>query len=409
MLDFILKKFVPFGLARTLSLAGIPLMQFAVMLLCSKEEAGKFYLVSNAAFVASQIADLGISRAFPVFFAAEKETPANLAEIISLRLITAILLGSGFIFINGFGEISWSWQTTGLTAMLFVTGRIILLGNQGYRHAHQEFNLLLRGAFFHIFSSISFIIIALIFGRFGAETALVALTLGIWTELLLIDAPQARPIRFIGGNFRAAIKTVTPFATVGLSSALYGRIETFVAGKLLAPAALGIFGTLDSAFKICIWPSYVSAQTVFPAICEQVKQKNSKGLGEVARRHFKLGAMICILAMLTTFIIWYLRFSGNPEITMGALILWLSIWMTIPNAFMIPLFYSMGLEAVLARSMFFLALIRGFLAVVLAINFGFVGLCASHSVITLSAVLVLWTKIRLRLQNLSQADAAESK
>lgn len=405
MFDFILKKFVPFGLARTLSLAGVPLLQFAVLIFSSKVEAGRFYLISNAAFLASQVADIGISRAFPVLFGANLgDSNPRLPEIMLIRWVGGLLLGLAFIFFNRFGEITWDWSTTGLLAFLFCFGRIILLGNQGYRHARQEYSLLLKGAFYHLSAAITYLLLCGYMGKFDSNVAFAALTVGIWVELVVIDSPKAHPLNLTKLDFREAFKIVSPFATVGISTAIYGRAEAVVAGKLLAPATLGVFGTLDSAFKMCIWPSYVSAQSVFPAINHAIQNGNIKELQSVAKRHFKLGFSICLVAMIVTFIAWYLKFSHNWEITIASVILWLSIWLAIPNAFMIPLFYSFGLEARLAATMLKLAILRVFAAIVLAMSFGFIGLCATHAILTSLAVILLWWQIKGRLETFSKSN-----
>ncbi len=410
MFDFIIKKFVPFGLARTLSLAGIPLLQFAVMIFSSKEDAGKFYFISNAAFVASQLADIGMSRAFPVLFGtAAQKTHEQLPEIMIARSLLSIVLGLVFVLINSFGEISWTWSTTGLIAFFFCVGRVILLGNQGFRHARQEYTLLLRGACLHIAASLSFLAICSFYGRFNADIAFAALTLGIWVELIAINSPQAHPFAESQNCFKRMMGTAGPFMTVGIANAVYGRVETFVAGQLLAPGVLGIFGTLDSAFKICIWPSYVSAQTVFPAVNEAIKKQNSHELKLVAKRHFRLGAAICLVAMLASLVFWYLKFYGDTQITIAAMFLWFSIWMAVPNAFMIPLFYSLGLEALLAKAMLQLAALRTLVAIVLAIHFNFVGLCATHAIVTLCAVLLLYYHLRAILPDIFKTESAAAQ
>ncbi len=410
MFDFLLKKFVPFGLARTLSLAGIPLLQFAVMYFCSKEEAGKFYFISNAAFVGTQIADLGMSRAFPVLFGSgNHEDHPQLPAIMLIRWLLGLLTGSVFIFFNSFGEVCWHWQEIGLIALFFCLGRVILLGNQGYRHSRQEFTLLLRGAAVHILASTGYLALCAFFGHFSAEIAFIALTLGIWAELVTIDNNAAH--RFTGADLHPmpALKVAVPFATVGIAQAVYGRVETFVAGHFLSQSVLGIFGTLDSAFKMCIWPSYVSAQTVFPAINAAIKDHDRKELEKVARRHFKLAGAICILAMIAALGYWYVKLSGDATLTLAGAFLWLSIWMSIPTAFMIPLYYSMGLEKLLADSMLKLAIFRCLVALTLAYYFNFVGLCATHALVTLVAIALLWWRVKPHLQAFFNPDAVKSK
>lgn len=409
MFDFILKKFVPFGLARTLSLAGIPLLQFAVMYFCSKEEAGKFYFISNAAFVGTQIADLGMSRAFPVLFAsAGHDDHPQLPAIMLLRWVLGLLMGLVFIFFNHFGDLSWSWSETGLIALFFCLGRVILLGNQGYRHSRQEYTLLLRGAAVHILASTSYLGICAMLGHFSAETAFAALTLGIWAELVTIDNPGAHQFKNADLNFKRAFKVSMPFATVGIAQAVYGRVETFVAGHFLSQGTLGVFGTLDSAFKMCIWPSYVSAQTVFPAINAAIKSKDSNELKTVARRHFQLAGAICVIAMLAALGYWYVKLAGDREITIASLFLWVSIWMSIPTAFMIPLYYSLSLEKLLADSMLKLAIFRCLVAVGLAYYFSFIGLCATHALVTLAAIALLWWRVKPRLYLFLQENGAGS-
>ena len=407
MFDFILKKFVPFGLARTLSLAGIPLLQFAVMYFCSKEEAGRFYFISNAAFVFTQVADLGMSRAFPVLFGASDDADhPQLPAIMLTRWVFGLTFGTLFLLVNSFGNVTWHWSDIGLTATFFCLGRVILLGNQGYRHARQEYHLLLRGSVIHILAASSVLGISAWTGSFSANVAFSALTLGIWSELVAIDAPRAHRLIDATYDLKKTFAVSLPYATVGIAQAVYGRVETFVAGHFLDQGTLGIFGTLDSGFKMCIWPSYVSAQTVFPAINEAVRKQNRLELKHVAKRHFKLASTICIAAMAFAAAYWWLKLAGDPQITMAALFLWISIWMSIPTAFMIPLYYSLGLEKLLADSMLKLAIFRCLVAIAFASLFNFVGLCATHAVVTLVAIMLLWKRVKLHLHTFLNPDAS---
>jgi hypothetical protein len=60
---------------------------------------------------------------------------------------------------------------------------------------------------------------------------------------------------------------------------------------------------------------------------------------------------------------------------------------------MIPLFYSLGLEAKLNKIMIKLAVVRTILAIFLALKFKIAGLCANHLIITTLAIIMLYKEI----------------
>lgn len=403
MLDFLFRKFLPFGLARTLSLAGIPLLQFLIAGFCSREEAGRFYLLSSLAFIASQIADLGISRAMPVIYAESDDKAHSLiAEITMLRWAAGVAAGLLFLLINGYGDVIWQWQQSGIVMLLFCFGRVILLGNQGYCHARQQYGLLLRGSFVHMICAGSFLLIAAAMGKFGAESALAALTVGVWAELVALDNRAAHPVKTTGCRWSEAVKVVAPYASVGFFTAISNRVESVIAGKFLDQGALGLFGTLDSAFKLAIWPSYVSAQTLYPSVRDAVAREDGPGLRRLAARHYAASSIICMIAMIISLGYWYSGFSQNSELTVAAAFLWVSLWISVPFAWMIPLYYSRKLEEAFARITFYTTLLRCVVAVLLVIRFGYVGLCAAHAIISLISLLVF--QYCLRRETAAQAS-----
>ncbi|MGM0598316.1 MAG: lipopolysaccharide biosynthesis protein [Candidatus Rifleibacteriota bacterium] len=410
MFEFIFRKILPFALARTMSLAAIPLLQFALIIFSSKAEAGKFFFISNAAFVVSQIADMGMAKAFPVLFGSrDNRTHPQLPEIIITRIILGFFGGLIFIIFNQFGEIAWSWQGAGLAAFFFCVGRVVLLGNQGYRHARQEYSSLLRGSIVHFLSAMLFIIICASLQSFNANVALAALAIGVWIETIVIDSSQAHPIAKSNNEFRLMFKTAWPFMALGVANSIYVRIDSLVAGRFFSPELLGVYGTLDSALKLCIWPSYVSAQAVYPGMNEAVNKTDKQELELAKKRHFKLGGAVCVSVMVIGALVWYLKFYAFNEVTLAALFLWLSLWMAIPNAFMIPLFYSLGLEAKLNKIMLKLAFIRIFLAIFLALNFKIAGLCANHTIITLIAITMLYKEFYANQPPWLSHQSAEAK
>jgi O-antigen/teichoic acid export membrane protein len=394
MFEFIFRKILPFALARTMSLAAIPFFQFALMAFSTKAEAGKFFFISNAAFVMSQIADLGMVRAFPVLFGSKhNQAHPQLPEIIITRIILGIFGGLIFLIFNQFGEIVWSWKGAGLGAFFFCSGRVVLMGNQGYRHARQEYSSLLRGSIVHLLTALVFIIICAVYYGFNANVALAALALGVWIETIVIDSSHAHPITKSNNKFILMFKKAWPFMALGFANSIYVRIDSLVAGRFFSPASLGVYGTLNSALKLCIWPSYVSAQAVYPGMNEAINKKDKPGLELSKKRHFKLGGAVCISVMIISVLVWYFKFYAFNEVTLAALFLWLSLWMSVPNAFMIPLFYSLGLEAKLNKIMIKLAVVRTILAIFLALKFKIAGLCANHLIITTLAIIMLYKEI----------------
>lgn len=399
MFDFVFRKFLPFGLARTLSLAGIPILQFMIAGFCSREEAGRFYLLSSMAFIASQIADLGISRAMPVIFAdSDEKVHPCITEITSLRWLSGLIFGLFFLLFNGYGEVTWQWYESGLMMMFFCAGRVILLGNQGYCHARQQYGMLLRGSLVHIAVATTFLGYAAAIGRFGSEAALAALTVGIWAELVALDRPAAHPLKTAGFRWREAIQVVAPYASVGAFTAVNNRIESVVAGKFLDQSTLGLFGTLDSAFKLCIWPSFVSAQALYPAVRDAILCKDREQLRKHTYRHFVASGLICFVAMVVSFAYWYLNCPDDPKLTLAITFLWVSLWMSVPYAYMIPLFYSLRLEEAFASITFYTMLLRCVAAVFLTIGFGYVGLCSTHAFVAIIALAVFWIRLRPSLK-----------
>ncbi|HNX75011.1 MAG TPA: hypothetical protein PKM56_04870 [Candidatus Rifleibacterium sp.] len=408
MRDFLLRQFLPFGLARTLSLAGMPLLQFLVASLCSNEEAGRFYLMSSLAFIASQIADLGISRAMPVLFSDDVARASPLLpEITILRLLSALLAGLVFLVVNHLGAVGWQWQTGGLLMFAFCVGRVILLGNQGYCHARQQYALLLRGSLLHVMAATVTLALAVYYQKLGAEAALAALTAGVWAELLVIDNSAAHPLRKSAFAWQSAGQLIWPFANVGLFTAINNRIESVVAGRFLDPVSLGIFGTLDSAFKMAIWPSYVSAQAVYPSVRDAIAERDPARLRRQATRHFVAGGLICAAVMVVSGAYWYFRMSSDLWLTVSASLLWFSLWISVPFAFLAPLYYSFRLETAFARLTALTTILRCALAVILAVKFGYVGLCANHAVISLLALAVFWKGLtRVMRQNVKSDPVA---
>jgi len=130
MIDFLLRKLLPFGLARSMSIAAVPLFQFVLIVSCGREEAGRFYLLASLALMASQMADLGVSRAMPVIYAdSDDQMHSCLAEINLIRWFSGLFLGSLFLFFCEFGEVAWNWNSGGLSLMLLCLGKTILLGH----------------------------------------------------------------------------------------------------------------------------------------------------------------------------------------------------------------------------------------------------------------------------------------
>jgi O-antigen/teichoic acid export membrane protein len=397
MFEFIFKKILPFALARTMSLAAIPFFQFALMAFSSKAEAGKFFFISNAAFVISQIADMGMSRAFPVIFGGKHGTANKyLPEIMSSRIILSLIGGALFFVFNRFGEIKWSWNGAGLSACFFCVGRVVLLGCQGYRHSHQHYGKLLKGSVVHIIFVTVFLLTGALYKEFNSNLALAALAIGVWVEAFFIGSSKAYPVFASNDKYLQMFKKCWPFMAFGVTNSIYVRIDSIVAGRLFSPELLGIYGTLDSALKMCIWPSYVGAQAVYPAVNDAVKNRDEKAFALASGRFFKLGLVICLVAMTISAIFWYSNFNQDANWNYAALFLWVSIWMALPNAFMNPLYYSFKLEADLTVIMFKLATIRVLSSIILAIYFRVAGLCANHTVITFFAMIMLYNQLKAR-------------
>ncbi|HPT47236.1 MAG TPA: hypothetical protein PLM07_15250, partial [Candidatus Rifleibacterium sp.] len=76
-------------------------------------------------------------------------------------------------------------------------------------------------------------------------------------------------------------------------------------------------------------------------------------------------------------------------------------------AFLAPLYYSFRLETAFARLTALTTILRCALAVILAVKFGYVGLCANHAVISLLALAVFWKGLtRVMRQNVKSDPVA---
>ena len=389
MIEYFLKKFLPFTLARTISLAGIPVLQFVILHYSSETEAGEFYLLTSVAFIFSQIADLGLSRAAPVLFGDSLEnTDERLPEIIFIRWVLGIFFGCYFIFFSSFGDIHWVRATTGIMVMMFCFGRVILLGNQGYRHARQEFFRLFIGGISNIVALVCYYAIASKYMPFNTQIAMSGLTVGIWVEIIVLDCHFAHPFSKINSQWKSAVRYIFPFASVGVVTAIYNRIEALVAGYYLSPSVLGIFGALDQAFKLAIWPSYMSAQAIFPEINSALETKNGYRLRTAIKKHFAIGTSICLIVMLVFIVCLNYKFLIKENITVAAIILLLAVWMAIPGSLIDTFFFSLRLQKKYAILKLGLTLLRFICAILLAIKLGFVGICATHSIMTALALII---------------------
>jgi hypothetical protein len=63
-----MRTILPFGAARALALAFIPIFQIAVAHLGGRIESGRFFQFCSLGILLSQLADLGLSRGLPLFF-----------------------------------------------------------------------------------------------------------------------------------------------------------------------------------------------------------------------------------------------------------------------------------------------------------------------------------------------------
>lgn len=389
MLKYIIRKFLPFGLARTISLAGIPVLQFIILNYCSKVESGRFYLLTAVAFIVSQIADMGLSRAAPVLFGDSEETAHKLLpEIIQLRWFLGILLGSFFVVFNRFGSVEWLRESTGLLIQLFCIGRVILLGNQGYRHSKQEFTKLFWGSIINLLAMCIYYLLIVKYSIFNTSTALAGLTIGIWSELVFLDSPLAHPFNKSSGEWGKAFKFIFPFASVGITTAFYNRIEALVAGYYLSPEFLGIFGALDQSFKLAIWPSYLSAQAIFPEVNSAIENKKQSQLKRTFKRHILTSASICIVVMTGVTFILFSPAIKTDGIRLSAVLLLAAVWMAIPASLIDTLFFSMRMQKKYALIKLMLTISRLAFSIFLVLKFSFVGLCATHAIMTTIALIV---------------------
>jgi|GEM_PF-2277712 len=408
MIDFLLRKLLPFALARSMSVVAVPLFQFILIAFCSREEAGRFYLLASLALMASQLADLGVSRAMPVIYAdSDDQMHDCLAEINLLRWFSGLLLGSLFLLFGQFGQVAWNWHPTGSVLLLLCFGRTILLGHQGYSHARQQFSKLLLG------SSVHFLVVLIlsasfaIAGRFDASAALICLTAGVWVEIFMLDRPSARTFLKSGYKWAEAVRYILPFSKVGVYTAAYNRIESLSAGYLLDAESLGIFGTLDSALRMASWPLYVGAQAIFPGIRDAVKNRDAAGLSEQSRRYLIVSFILCAVLVVFCAVAWYFYRPFDWSVQLSVMLLLPALFLSAPYAFLISLYYSLHLERLYARFAFLFMVLRCSLAPTLALLWGYVGLSGVHLIVGTVAVAVLWSACLPKLREMLAAESVD--
>jgi hypothetical protein len=243
-------------------------------------------------------------------------------------------------------------------------------------------------------------------GQLVTFSALICLVAGVWVEILLLDRPGARMFYKHSYRWSEAWQYILPFSKVGIYTAVYNRVESLSAGYILDKSSLGLFGTLDSALRIVSWPLYAASQAIFPGIRDMVQNHHAAGLKLLARRYFMVAAVWCATITIAFAGFWHYYQQADRSLFLAGLLLLPAFYLAAPYGFMVSLYYSLQLEKKYARLAFLYMSVRCTMAPVLALFWGYLGLCALPVIVGLVAVSTLWFGCRQPLQELNGDDSS---
>ena len=190
---FFRTKMLPFGLARTLSLATLPCMQILVAATAGKAEAGRFFVAGSFAHLLLQIADLGMSKAFPVIYGSCREQSRPGAALIQTgRWLAGTVAALFLVWWLAWSNTAWTAEAVFLFAM-FLLGRVMLMGYQGFHHARGAYDRLWRGSIGNLAGGVGMLGLGLAHGAISADVGAASLAAGTWIELMMLLAPEANP------------------------------------------------------------------------------------------------------------------------------------------------------------------------------------------------------------------------
>jgi len=403
------RHFFLYAVARSLEMGIPPAVQFAVALLAGPEEGGRFFPLTAIAMILFAMADLGVSRALPALAGSRPEDASpRLPEILGWRWLAGMLTAAGILLLPVRLLRPWGIEPgVQWPLILFMAGRLQLTACQGFRLGRADFRALARGAIGQAAVLCFCLAGAWSTGALNAVNALTATGLSAWAGVwLLHDAriwpKQPRsllllPFRSAG---RAAARQTFPLAWASVAGSLYPRLDALIGGWFLSHAALGTYAMLDAAYRLLLAPVGMAAQTVFPDLRAAAGRRSPDELRAALGWYFRAGGQLGTVAILLGGLaVWHLS-RTDPIAVLPALAFAFSLPLSIPNAILPPLWFSMGwLDewAVYAGLVTFLRLAAGAPACAV---WGSAGLAWTHFGLEASACAgfwLIWHRRRKRL------------
>lgn len=395
---FLFQRILPFSVARAISVLAFPAIQGFLAYKNGKIEAGRFFILTSVALFASQIGDLGVSKAFPVLYGSSaNDAHPSVKRIQLFRWLCGLLFAGCIIFLKVVGFLDFSLPESCVVGAMLL-GRVILLGYQGFHHARSQFWNLWKGALANIGFAVAVILIT--FQEFSTETAIASLTIGIWAEIVFLYNSDANPsFEFFGGIKENVLSVIGKYFVVGVGGAFYTRIDALVCMLVLSPTQLGVYGTLDAGYKMLVWPSYLIGQAVYPKIQRAWETLDFPSLKREAILHFFWSTIFAMIFGGISAFIW-LRSDFKEHWT----VFWFALGVpcVIPNAVLIPISFVVGRERSLAFLFVCFGIFRAAIGASLGLNFGTAGIAMIQVLTSALAIPIMaiwfhraWTSPRL--------------
>lgn len=374
-LDHAARRLLPYGVARSLSLAGPYLLQALFWHAAGAEAAGRFFFLVSAAMFLVLLADLGTSNAFPVLWGSRPgRAVPELGDVLTLRQIVAL----GSLGVLGAMVAAGLWQPIAPidVALLgvFVGSRTALTARQGRLYAFQRFGLLARGALWHAIGLLTVLIGAGAMAGVTPTVGLLALIGGNLSELWAMaragmlwwggDLPPPPPGSW-SARARQAARRLAPYAVAGAAAAVYQRSDALIGDLFLDRETLGLFGTLDACYRLTSAPVFLSGQAIYPALRAAHEAGRPSQSRAMLTHHLRTGGLLALAGMAAFAILTGRSPLGKASpvastaIAKGSLgsaataWLWWPFLLAIPvamfTALMAPLYFSRGQAARLAK------------------------------------------------------------
>jgi len=390
---------IPYGLARFLNATGPYLLQGIIMKWAGSQEAGRFYLIASAAIFIFLVADLGATIAFPVLFGSNRgrENPL-LADILLLRLVASLSGVVLFALFCGLGFFGLRLSPEVLLVAFYVVGRNDLASRQGFLHARQEFGLLVTGAGWHMAGCIAgFAAMSVLYGL-SALTGITALFSGVGAEWLALrwwsgqafaEASVHPPGSVVGKGLAGAFRQMLPYSLAGLAGALYSRSDALIGSWFLSHDEMGIYGTLDAAFRLAHAPSNLSAQAAYPSLNAAREAGDRKSYVAIIRAHLMVAGFFALVAVAAG-LAWARSAALTPATGKAMLFFLLAVPIACPNSLVVPHYFPQGLERVSAAVATIAAGTRPLSGALLVHLCGMPGLAVNYFLLDLVQMMIYW-------------------